>query len=449
MSKKCAVYVLEKEVLVTFNMGSVKDLIVDGPIGERFYRPPTATDFGEGAWRVKGTYSVRDLKRLIPDVDIVHKPACLAMSNAAFFEFLSKEHPDIEHCYLGLIDSEGNVTDVRTLLDRGETSNLVLMKLAHTPESFSNGDLNAYRSALQSGELQCGVADVESIFRAGFPLGSSTFKRIFAAVGRASEYETLATYEQVSKSLDQIRMLVEERGLGSYPELEKILRDSGLGTRIPNPGFVLREMVFDSTTKFESAGDRVINRDEERKLSGLNQEGYSLWTSKVFPNMSRAQVELARQRDILLYDGKGESVAFRGKPAITDFAFTPDENRMTVLYKGPDGVTWALPTNKEYQRARFTEAGVDIAIGRAKTLAREAGNTDGWRDYLGPLFKDMGIDLRALSDDTLQTMSYALGEVGNRVLGRRVFDVPVLDTWADRMLPYASKVEYQEVPDDG
>ena len=108
-----------------------------------------------------------------------------------------------------------------------------------------------------------------------------------------------------------------------------------------------------------------------------------------------------------------------------------------------DGIVWALPTNKEYQRARFTEAGVDVAIGRAKTIARDAGNVEKWRDHLPSILSDTGIDLLALSEDTLQTMSYAIGEVGNRILGKRVFDVPPLRTWADRMLPYASRVEYR------
>jgi len=155
-------------------MGSVKDLIIDDSAAGKFYEPPTANEFGVGAWNVKGTFSVKDLKGVMSAVEVTHKADALSMTNAWFFENFSMMHPEVEHCYLGMLDVDGNKVDVQTLLDRGETSHIVLMKLAHTPESFSGGNLVRYREALQSGELQCGVADVESIFRQGFPLGSST-----------------------------------------------------------------------------------------------------------------------------------------------------------------------------------------------------------------------------------------------------------------------------------
>ncbi|GAH87179.1 unnamed protein product, partial [marine sediment metagenome] len=185
-------------------MGSVKDLIVDDSPAGKLYVPPTNDQFGRGAWRVSGRFSVGDLKEQIPESNIKDKAEALTMMTARFFEYLANKHPDIPTCYLGLLDKDGIVTDTQALLDRGQTSNVIVMKLAHLPKTYSNGDLKKYREDLESGALQCGVADVESIFRAGFPLGSSTFKRIFKAVGMGSTYEKLATYDETVKALDEI-----------------------------------------------------------------------------------------------------------------------------------------------------------------------------------------------------------------------------------------------------
>lgn len=428
-------------------MGSVKDLIIDDSPAGRIYRPPKVDEFGEGAWNVKGTYSVKDLKELIPPIEIPNKAEALAMTNGSFFEHLSNTHPDIEHCYLGMFDNErGEVVSVQDLLDRGETSNVVVMKLAHTPESFTEGNLGRYRGDLLTGTLQCGVADVESIFRQGFPLGSSTFKKIFRAAGpeMATKYQGLATYDEVTSGLEQIRASVDGEGWERFPELEQLLKDYGLGKEIPNPGFLLDKIVFDSTTKFERAGDREITREEERMFSGLNDEGYNAWTTNIFPRFAKAQIDFATQKDLLNYDGKGECVTYKGYPVITDFACTPDENRLTILYKDPSnaGVMLAIPTNKEFKRARFTAAGVDTAIHHARMQAeKEQGSDESWRDYMGGVMKDMKLDLQAVSEDCLEVMSYAIAEVANRILGQRVFDIPRLETWVDQMIPYASRVE--------
>ena len=180
-------------------MGSVKDSIMDDSPAGRLYIPVTTTDFGELAWRVKGTFSVGDLKEQIPDSTIPNKAEALTMTVATFFEYLANRHPDIPTCYLGLVGNDGKLATARDLFDKGETTNIFVTRLAHVPESYSDGDLTVYRQALASGELQCGVADVESIFRKGYPLGSSTFQKIFGAVGMEREYLMLATYDESVK----------------------------------------------------------------------------------------------------------------------------------------------------------------------------------------------------------------------------------------------------------
>lgn len=420
-------------------MGSVKDLILEGP-GSELYKRPRAEEFGQGAWNVKGTYSVRDLKHLIPESDIPNKAAALTMITADFFEWLAGAHPDIPTCYVGVLDKDNKVVDVQTLLQRGETTHRIVMKLAHVPETFCGGSLNVYRISLQTGELQCGVADVESIFRKGFPLGSSRFKDIFGAVGRKAQYQTLAKYVETATALDEIRAEVQAKGISAFPKLEKILQESGLGTTIPHPGFILDKMTYDSTTKFEESGDRVIGKDEEQRLSGLDSEGYRIWTTEMFPRLALAQIEYCQRRDVLNMDGKMECVTYRKKPVLTDFACTPDENRLMIV-TNVDGVKWAIPSNKEIQRAVFTQAGVDVAIAEVKEKAKAAGDESTWKNYVPQALHDHNIDLNAVSDYSCDLMAYAIAEVGNRLLGRIVFDAKPLDSWFGEFLPYASKVE--------
>ena len=102
-------------------MGSVKDIIMEGPLAEKWYKPVTASDFGRAAWDVKGTFSVLDLKGLIPETEVEHKAAAVAMTNARMLERLADSHPEIKTCFLGLLDKDGNVVDTQKLLDRGET----------------------------------------------------------------------------------------------------------------------------------------------------------------------------------------------------------------------------------------------------------------------------------------------------------------------------------------
>ena len=435
-------------------MGSVKKLLKTG-LGASLFVPPTPTEFGRGAWEVGGTFSVGDLKEMIPPVTIKDKAQALTMQTGAFFESLAQTNPEIPTCYLGVLDRDGKLTTIRDLVDRGDTTNLIVMKLAHVPETFCDGDLRKYRDAISSEQLQCGVADVESIFRKGFPLGSSTFEKIFKEMYGKEKgqeiYEKLATYPETVEALEQIKDHITASGISTG--LEKLLRKSHLD-KIPNPGYVLNDIVYNSTSKFEIAGDRDLSPDEERKFSGLDDEGYKTWTQEMFPKLARAQVNFCANRGVLNIDGKDECVAYRRKPIVTDFACTVDENRLMLILTEDAAIAdaqkllavkeeWAIPSNKEIQRAIFRQAGVYAAINEAKKNATDDGRGDWWRDYMPAVLKHRNIDLQAVTEHSCNLMASAIGEVTNRLLGKKVFDAPPISSWAKDFLPYASKVEYQ------
>jgi phosphoribosylaminoimidazole-succinocarboxamide synthase len=416
-------------------MGSVKDLITEGP-ESKYYVPPKTKSFGKGVWKISGRFSIGDLKYLIPhDIVIPQKAEALTMMAAAFLDHLDK-NTRIDNCYLGLIDGNGDLVSLDVMIHYGEISDKILMRLAHTPDSYCQGNLKDYREALKTRELRCAVADVESIFRAGFPLGSSTFERICKAAGYLEEYKKIAKYEETVNLLSSIR-------LGEInQDLEKVLKEAGLD-EVPNPGFVLKNPVYDSTTKFEEAGDRKITSEEARILSGLDEKGYKIWTEEYLPKIAQEQIKFCSERGILNIDGKLECVTYHGRPVLTDLTCTVDENRLMIKIEKEDGI-WAIPSNKEIQRAIFREAGVYVAIAEAKALAEKNGNIDKWRDYMQKILQDKKIDIVEISKYSCELMGYAIGEVANRILGINVFETKPIESWVKDFMPYASKIEYQK-----
>ena len=256
------------------------------------------------------------------------------------------------------------------------------------------------------------------------------------------EYETLVTFDETVNALDHIRSLVTENGLSNFPDLERRLAEAQLGARIPNPGFVLNDIAYNTTSKFEMSGDRDLTQEEGRRFSGLDDEGYNRWTTEIFPAYAQAQIDFCRERNILNIDGKGECVAYQRKPVITDFGCTIDENRLMIPVSQA-GVEWAIPSNKEIQRAIFKQAGVDIAIGEAKHRAEQAGDVNAWKDYMPQALQERRIDLRAVAEHSCNLMSYAVAEIGNRTLGKLVFDAKPLDSWAPAFMQYARRIERQ------
>jgi len=215
-------------------VGSVKDPIMDdSPVG-RLYIPAQPHTLGRVAWKVSGRSSVLDLKELIPPVEIPNKGEILAMMTGTYFEHAAENR--MPSSYLGMVDREGAIVSARSLLDLGEVSDIVVMELGNVPTAKTEAGIREYHRAIADGDLTVYVADAESIFRRGFPLGSSTFKNIFKHTRREKQYEGLSTYEETVAALDEIRAEVGRRGLDTFPELQAYLKKMKLGTTIPNPG---------------------------------------------------------------------------------------------------------------------------------------------------------------------------------------------------------------------
>jgi len=423
-------------------MGSVKDLVTpdnaSNPLEDKAakgYEPPEPHRYGEGAWRVSGRFSVADLKDLIPPIQIADKGEALAMMTAAYFEHA--ESQGIDSCYVGMIDQDGLITSVSNLVDKGQKSNLIVMKLANTPKSNKPEEVRQYHKAIADGDITVYVADAESIFRAGFPLGSSSFKRIFKLAGRGEAYENLATYDETVAGLDQIRADIAAKGISAFSGLEDYLKTLTL-TGVPNPGKILAKPILDFTTKFDIGGDQEITEQQAMQRMGLNPDGYQGWKALV-QESAGDQIAYCNTRGITNIDGKLEGVIYKGTPILTDFACTVDENRLMIEHE-KDGTVFLVPTNKEIQRAMFRQAGIYVAADQAKERARQKeGNADNWRGYV---FEFTTRDtLQQVSETSCQMMADAIRLVANQFLGARVFDAKPLEQWVDAFLPYASRKE--------
>ncbi|MFH1511181.1 MAG: hypothetical protein ABIF10_05800 [Candidatus Woesearchaeota archaeon] len=420
-------------------MGSTKDIVNEGNF-RNWHKSPTADEMGRGAMAASGRFSVADLKKKIPDQTIKNKAEILTMTTAAFFEYFKQRNPDIETCFVTLLDRDGKETDLTRLLDKGDTTNLILMKLVHTPETYCGNDLKAYRKALTSGKLQCAVADIESIYRQGFPLGSSTFEKIFKEAGMLHYYEAASTYSDTVEYLNVIRRaLSDAKQQGRKTKAMDDLLAKYCLKSVPNPGFLLDKIVYDSTTKFEKAGDRPITKEEEQKLSGLDKEGYDKYTQDIFPRFCQAQVDFVRARGMISYDGKGEVAAYKRKPLITDYACNIDENR-NMIPVSRDGELWAVPTNKEIQRAVFRQNGVYAAKAIAQQKAMDNNDPENWINHFDDAIRAKRIDLEEVTRHSCELMAYAAAEVANRTLGRDVFESKPMQSWLEDFMPFASKV---------
>lgn len=413
-------------------MGSVKHVITEG-LGAHLHLDATPNEFGRDAWQVKGTWSAGDLKDKMPDREIEGKSIGLAMMSSQYMEHL--ENSGFETCYLGMMDKEGKVVTVDTLLKRGETSDVVVMKTANLPKGKEPQDILDYHTAIQQKDVTVYVADAELIFRTGLPLGSSMFKEMAEALGKKDAYDRVATFEDTVVLLDKMRSMVEQNGLRKFPKLKQILEALGIGA-IPNPGCMLPETRYDYWTKFELQGDEHIDIEEVRKRNGLTHEQMN-HVLALHREISSDQIAFSRSKNELNIDGKIEVVIYHGQPKVTDFANSPDENRNMLRYK-IHGIEYMLPTNKEIGRAILREAGMYHAISQAKARAGLDGTIERWRDHFGSFIS--WPELMEANERACRLQSGIIQLMTNSRMGVRIFDqAPTLVDIADELIPYASR----------
>lgn len=406
-------------------MGSVKDLVLDESLAGKLFVAPQPNRFGRGAWKVSGRFSVGDLKGVIPhEYEIANKNFVLAMTAGAYFEDAANN--ELQSCYEGMMNRDGKIVSVRDLLDKGELSDVIVMKLANVPKSGSKEDVTAYHDAIKKGDISVYVADVEAIFRAGLPLGSSVFKKICSIMGKGDKYERAATYEDTVALLDEVRA---ETVKSPNPKLVSYLGSLGLDG-IPNPGAMLSKPAFNYTTKFAESGDADITHQEViDRLGGNVGNAFKFLT--LHGECTNHQINYSKQRNSENMDGKIEGVIFGNEVMLTDFACTVDENRLMLRYEH-GGITHLLPTNKEIQRAVFRENGIYVAIEEAKKIDAEK-----WKPHLSKFTTHE--KLVEATRHSVELMSSAIGTMGNLALGKKVFDAKPLDEWAPAFLPYASR----------
>lgn len=410
-------------------MGSVKDLIRDDDSpGGKMYRAPTPHKLGLGAWKVSGRFSVADLKGRIPPTEIPQKGNILAMTAGLYWEKAASA--GFQSSYEGMLDHDGGIVDVATLLQRGELSNIVVMRLAVTPQSLL-GPLTAesraeYHRMIAAGEITYYIADAECIFRLGFPLGSSSFKNMCEAVGIGSDYERAATYNETVALLDKAR---EIAAILDQPALDEVLRAAGL-SHIPNPGYLMERPVLNFDTKFNPAGDQSLTFGEAQRDMGLDDDRFNAWLYTLRRN-AKHQRSFCADRSIVNVDGKVEAMVVSGYPCFTDFACGPDENRLMLRWRGHDGRVWLIPTNKEIQRAVFRFHG----IYQAKEFAQKRWGDD-WLAHLDLVIRKGSIE--KATAESVWMMEQAIATVGNLLLGQTVFEAEPIESWVGPFLPYAS-----------
>lgn len=415
-------------------MGSVKGLQL-GPntLGGRHYRPPAPHNLGFGVWQVSGAFSVADLKHLLPRQEIAGKNFGLAMTAGAYWE--AAANAGFRSTYAGMIDADGNITDVATLLGRGEMSDLVAMELACTPETVDgkvtggpDGTLAEYHARITKAQITTYVMDGESIWRGGFPLGSSTFEKIFKAAGMSAGYADLATYDALVEGLDEVRGI---SGVMDLAEMQQVLAAAGLDC-IPNPGHLLGlgEEVVGFTTKFDPAGDKGLTYSEAMASMHMCTTSFEAWCHTLRRN-ARHQREYCLERNVVNFDGKTEAISHRGKPVMADFACTIDENRLMLRYTLPGGQVVYVPANKEIQRAIFRRHGIYTAIGRARDKYG-----DDWSQHFFEFVTQRRLE--EVAAEAVWMMEQAIATICNRLLGVNVFDADPIDNWVTPFLPYAS-----------
>lgn len=417
-------------------MGSVKRLIPSWP----GYIKPEANKLGLGVWEVSGGFSVGDLKSLIPKQQIAHKPAVLAMTTAAYWETAATD--GFISSYIGMLDPDDEIVDVGTLLDRGQTSNRVVMRLAKTPLDYCP-KLTAksrawYHRLIERGSLTAYVADAECIFRLGIPLGSSWLKKLAIAAGFGDRYELVATYDDTAALLDEVRAAVDADSKGAVA-VRQMTMQAGLRF-VPNPGQMLDFPLMNFDTKFNPAGDQTMSIEEAQWRMHLGDLEFAAWQT-ILERNALHQRDFCLERGIHDFDGKTECLVVGGVPIFADFAVTVDENRLTIRYVLADGTVIYVPANKEIQRAIFRQYGIYAAKDAA---IRDHGDT--WLDCFLQYVPERRIEEATV--ESVRMMEQVICTVGNMLLGTDIFPAEPIADWIEPFIPYSSR-EQSAIPPTG
>jgi phosphoribosylaminoimidazole-succinocarboxamide synthase len=333
-------------------MTSVKNFRIDAE--------PSREQLGRGVFEFTDDYSVFDWGKM-PD-QIPDKGASLCTMGAFNFELL--EATGVSTHYRGVV-SDGEVVDLETALDRGETPTEMAIDLTMVPDlPFEDGtyDYDSYYDAVDDHYL----VPLEIVFRNRVPIGSSLRTRSDPA-------------------------------------------DHGLSmTEWPDEPVDLPEPVVEFSTKYEKQ-DRYLDRSEAADIAG---PAAIADLESVAREVNRTVTEQAADAGLDQQDGKIECLYDGGEIRVADVVGTFDENRFSRA-----GQQISKEVIRQYHK-RTQPEWVD-AVGAAKTQADEAGVAD-WKSRCDH-------QPEPLDEDVIQTARDLYCAGTNEYTGRAVFDAPALD----------------------
>jgi phosphoribosylaminoimidazole-succinocarboxamide synthase len=333
-------------------MTSVKNFRIDAE--------PSREQLGRGVFEFTDDYSVFDWGKM-PD-QIPDKGASLCTMGAFNFELL--EATGVSTHYRGVV-SDGEVVDLETALDRGETPTEMAIDLTMVPDLPVEGgtyDYDAYYDAVDDHYL----VPLEIVFRNRVPVGSSLRKRSDPG----------------------------DHGL-SMPEW-------------PDEPVDLPEPVVEFSTKYEKQ-DRYLDRTEAADIAGPAAIGD---LESVAREVNRIVTEQAADADLDHQDGKIECLYHDGEIRVADVVGTFDENRFSQA-----GQQISKEVIRQYHK-RTQPEWVD-AVGAAKTRADEEGVAD-WKSLCERQPEPLNAEVIQTARDL-----YCAGT--NEYTEREVFDAPNLD----------------------
>ena len=354
-------------------MGSVKDLTV--------LNPPTEEELGGGYFSFSDRYSVFDWGEM-PD-HIAGKGRALAMMAA--HNFMGLEKIGVRSHFIGMGSMEDPMRILEQRLDYRIPSSIMHVQVTRViPIEGNYGNYD--------GSQRHYLVPLEIIFRNGFPLGSSTFKKL----------------ERLRKEGGDIDGFLETLGLDGAPE----------------PGDLIDRPLYSYTTKLESS-DRSLSESEARRISGLTGEKFRGLTS-LAGKVNRFITSEAEAGGFIHYDGKIEVMALDDDVVLVDVVGTFDENRFS---------SGGVQISKEILRQAYKKLQPQFvdAVERAKERAADEGESE-WKRFCEVEPSSLPRELVNLVSEIY--LSGANRYTGHEIFGNvRPFDALVrdLDEWNETL----------------